>query len=106
MSEKQRYYASLVGPLVGLYYPMPSELSYEQCHHAMNTSKLAKLWCAIYTEEQVDGFLVKYGGQKLNSVRASTLDYDWDTVHGPQDIVVEDLEVPKVILVDRREEVK
>ena len=62
-----RHYASLTGPLLGLYYPLPLEGDHEQWALALNESKLARLWCSIYTEGEVDRQITKYGGAKLPS---------------------------------------
>jgi hypothetical protein len=70
-------YASLTGPLLGLYFPMPADIVGEnQFRAALASSKLAKLWCSIYTEEQVDESIAKWGGWKLPEKLASALDYD------------------------------
>lgn len=59
-------YASLTGPLVGLYFPLPSK-SEEENRIALNQSKLQNLWCSIYTEKEVNEHIKKYGGQKLDA---------------------------------------
>lgn len=76
-APKPRLYASLVGPLLGLYYPIPASLpDDESCRVALASSRLAKLWCAIYTEEQVDECVRKFGGHKLDPRYAGFLEYD------------------------------
>lgn len=72
-----RLWASLVGPLFGLYYPCPDALEDEgQFRVALNHSRLAKLWCAVYSEEEVDALLAAYGGVKLPVKMSVHLDYD------------------------------
>lgn len=74
---KPHLYASLVGPLLGLYYPMPAELPDEDsCRAALASSRLAKLWCSFYTEEQVDECITKWGGHKLEARYAGLLEYN------------------------------
>lgn len=74
-------YASLVGPLLGLYYPLPNFIENAQLNDiaqrtALYTSKLARLWCAIYDEGDVDVQIAEHGGYRLPSNCASQLDYD------------------------------
>lgn len=57
-------YASLTGPLIGVYVPLPSDSESEN-RVMLNDSKLAKLWCAVYTEDEVDHQIKEYGGVKL-----------------------------------------
>lgn len=66
-------YASLVGPLVGLYYPVPTD-DENIARRMMNSSKLRSLWCSIYTKEQVDACIAKYEGSILPDVFARRLD--------------------------------
>ncbi len=68
-------YASLIGPLFGLYYPIPTD-DMDAARTMMHTSKLAKLWCSIYTYEEVLGFISKFGGHVLPTEFADRLDYD------------------------------
>lgn len=72
---KVTLYASLTGPLIGLYYPLPFD-DERICRVALNTSKLAKLWCAVYTREQVDSAIAEFGGARLADKFAGNLDYD------------------------------
>ena len=62
-------YASLVGPLIGLYLPMSSPDVHE-ARINLNNSKLAKLWCAVYPESVVNEQIKKSGGIKLPLVNA------------------------------------
>jgi hypothetical protein len=62
MKEKQLY-ASLTGPLIGLYYPIGDDEGRGRL--ALNESKLEKLWCSVYTESQVDEQITQFGGMKL-----------------------------------------
>ncbi len=57
-------YASLTGPLIGVYIPLPYDDEGEN-RALLNKSKLAKLWCSVYTEDQVDGMIEEHGGVKL-----------------------------------------
>lgn len=83
MNDKITHYASLIGPLTGLYYPLPTELNtYIQQRKALNTSKLKALWCSIYSVKEVDGQIEKFGGQKLPDRLARTLDYEHHKVFG------------------------
>jgi anaerobic selenocysteine-containing dehydrogenase len=68
-------YASLIGPLRGIYYPLP-EASRDQQRVMMNTSRLKNLWHSIYDEAEVDRQLKEYGGVKLPPDFAKKLDYD------------------------------
>jgi hypothetical protein len=78
---RPKFYASLTGPLLGLYYPLPDELeTREQRGIAMNTSKLKSLWCSIYPEGEVDIQLLQFGGSKLPDECAGRLDYDYYAV--------------------------
>lgn len=70
-------YASLTGPLIGLYYPIPAEMtSGIEERVALNTSKLKSLWCSIYDEKEVDRQIAEFGGVKLPDKLARSLDYD------------------------------
>lgn len=72
-----KYYASLTGPLLGLYYPIPDELDNRLLQGAaMNSSKLKSLWHSIYPSEEVDRQIQEYGGMKLPDQFAQRLDYD------------------------------
>ena len=64
MSTPKPTYASLVGPLIGLYLPLPLQDDAAN-RRLLNASKLAKLWCSIYTEKAVDAAIAKHGGIKL-----------------------------------------
>ena len=60
---------------MGLYYPLPEELDELQARRALNSSRLAHLWCSIYEEQHVDEQIAIYGGAKLDSSYARKLDY-------------------------------
>lgn len=49
---KPTLYASLIGPLSGLYLPLPH---HDNCaaRVALNSSSLARLWCPIYTRDEL-----------------------------------------------------
>jgi len=68
-------YASLIGPLLGVYYPLPFEDELEN-RVALNSSRLEKLWCAIYEREQVELYIRRFGGTMLPEKYARALDYD------------------------------
>lgn len=75
-------YASLVGPLLGVYYPLPDELDTELLQRlAMNSSRLSKIWYSVYTEAEVDRQITEFGGTKLPDSTADNLDYDSHTIH-------------------------
>lgn len=65
-------YASLTGPLIGLYFPLPYE-DEEENRVLLSESKLSKLWCAIYTEAQVNEMIKDHGGMKLGKRYAMNL---------------------------------
>lgn len=75
-SSQPKLYASLVGPLLGMYYPLPADLNKAQCRAALNTSRLKSLWHSVYTREDVLEQIGKFGGQMLPDGLASHLDYD------------------------------
>lgn len=68
-------YASLVGPLLGLYFPVPWDDD-EVSLCALNTSKLENLWGHVYSEDEVDRMIESRGGTKLPENAAMQLDYD------------------------------
>lgn len=70
------HYASLIGPLIGLYYPKPPELDSMQFRLALNSSRLKSLWHSIYETKEVERQLLEYGGQMLPDKYAYRLDYD------------------------------
>jgi len=70
-----KLYASLVGPLLGLYYPLPFE-DETICRLALQTSRLANLWCAVYPEDEINDHITKWGGIKLDDSYSKRLDYD------------------------------
>jgi hypothetical protein len=67
-------YASLIGPLLGLYFPLPDAPEAVQ-RVMMNTSRLKNLWHSIYTEEQAKDGVEKFGGALLPDSQAKALDY-------------------------------
>lgn len=80
------HYASLIGPLFGIYYPLPvfENLSGAELEHAqrlaLNTSRISKLWCSIYTKEETGKHCEDYGGIMLSRDFAQRLDYNFDEV--------------------------
>jgi len=71
------YYASLTGPLLGLYFPLPDELVSDNARAcALNTSKLSRLWCSIYTREAALAAIEEWGGSLLDDRHAAWLDYN------------------------------
>lgn len=70
-----RQYASLVGPLMDLYYPLPFDDEILN-RVALNSSRLKSLWCSVYTEDQVNKMVLQYGGTKLPDKFANNLDYN------------------------------
>jgi hypothetical protein len=96
-------YASLVGPLLGLYYPMPVDDVIE-ARIACKTSKLTKLWCCIYTVEQMEANIKQFGGMILPDRFANLLDYDTYAVERkqlpehPQEEPREEGEIAKIAL--------
>lgn len=69
------WYASLTGPLLGLYYPIEAD-SKDQARVMINTSKLKGLWCSIYRDDELDEQLAQFGGIKLPMGFTRKLDYD------------------------------
>lgn len=78
-------FASLVGPLLGVYYPLPFDGEVKN-RLALNSSKLHKLWACVYTEKEVDEQVTRWGGVKLPDEFRLRLDYDSYIVEkgGPQ----------------------
>ena len=74
-SSTQYYYASLMGPLLGLYYPLPFD-NERQNRIALNTSRLKGLWCSVYTRKDVEDQIRQFGGMMLPDEFANKLDYD------------------------------
>lgn len=75
-SSRPKLYASLIGPLLGMYYPLPADLNKTQCRAALNSSRLRSLWHSVYTREDVLEQIGKFGGLMLPDGLASHLDYD------------------------------
>lgn len=75
VTAETKFYATLAGPLMGVYYPLPFDNERDN-RVALNTSKLAKLWCSIYPKDEVDKQVRKYGGCVLPAEFALKLDYD------------------------------
>lgn len=69
-------YASLTGPLLGLYFPLPRFLNPMSARVALNTSKLKGLWCSVYTREEVGRQIKQFGGLMLDDGYARLLDFD------------------------------
>lgn len=72
-----KHYASLIGPLLGCYYELPTEDPLKN-RIAMQTSRLKNLWHHIYTEDEVNHQIEMFGGIKLPKL---PLDYDSTTVN-------------------------
>lgn len=72
-------YASLIGPLLGIYYPLPTN-DETTARLMIGSSKLSKLWCSIYSSEYVEECIKRYGGMKLPDSCAQNLDYDTDVI--------------------------
>jgi hypothetical protein len=79
MAQNARFYASLIGPLLGVYYPLPFT-SQVQNRIALSTSRLKDLWCSVYPDFEVDLQIKQFGGLKLPETFAQWLDYDSDAV--------------------------
>jgi hypothetical protein len=73
-------YASLTGPLLGVYYPVPTDDDTEACL-MLNTSKLKSLWCSLYTEDEALVQINRHGGLMLDAGFAKRLDYDSHAVY-------------------------
>lgn len=69
-------YASLTGPLLGLYFPIPTENKI-LARFMLNSSKLQKLWCSLYDEKETNILCSTYGGTKLPKEFMFKLDYDY-----------------------------
>lgn len=79
-ASQTRFYASLIGPLLGCYYPMPPDFNKAQCRAAMNSSRLKPLWMSIYPRNEVVEAIQKFGGLMLPDEFAARLDYDSEVV--------------------------
>lgn len=75
MTSPSREYASLMGPLLGVYYPLPFE-SEGKNRIALNTSRLKGVWCSVYSREEVEMQIQQFGGVMLPDEFANRLDYD------------------------------
>jgi hypothetical protein len=76
MSEAPpKLYASLTGPLLGLYLPLPFDNPIA-ARLALNTSKIKSLWCSVYTRAEAEQSIRDFGGQILPASMAKHLDYD------------------------------
>jgi len=65
------YYVSLVGPLLGLYYPLPIPASVPI--EKANAGRLRRLWCSLYTKESAQAAAEKYDGTLLPEAFAQRL---------------------------------
>ncbi len=72
---EERYYASLMGPLLGVYYPLPFQQERKN-RAALNTSRLKSLWCSVYSREEVERQVKQFGGYIMPDEFADKLDYD------------------------------
>lgn len=71
------HYVSLIGPLVGIMYPLPDDLGTErQRRTAVHTSRLGKLWHSIYTRDEVLEQQQRFPLTILPDEFARKLDYD------------------------------
>lgn len=71
-----KHYVSLIGPLLGVYYPLPFEAEGAN-RIALNSSRLRALWHSIYDEEEVDRQVARFPAcVKLPDAFARRLDYD------------------------------
>ena len=83
-----KYYASLTGPFLGLYFPLPLRHDVT-AHHARiaggamlnSDAKIQSAWCSIYDEAEVDRQITEFGGAKLPNAQAARLNFDWHVVH-------------------------
>jgi len=58
------FYASLVGPFLGLYCEIPHAQSEMDARYMCNQDRrMQPLWCAIYSLEEVHKQIAKWGGQ-------------------------------------------
>lgn len=79
-----RYYASLTGPLLGLYLPLPIRPDVEKqdaCDLGallLNNSKMARLWCSIYEQGYAAELVGRFGGLLLPNEHAARLLVDVD----------------------------
>lgn len=84
-----KYYASLTGPLLGVYFPLPIDGAKDMREARivggtiLNTSKLKPLWCAVYDSDEVDKQIEEFGmdSLKLPDSYAGRIDYDWHAVY-------------------------
>jgi hypothetical protein len=68
-------YASLTGPLLGLYFPVPTD-DEVIARKMLASSSLNKLWCSVYTIDEVVRQIRQHGGEILADSHASQLDYN------------------------------
>jgi len=58
------FYASLVGPFLNLYCEIPGAESEQDARHMCNQDRrMQPLWCSIYTLDQVQEAIARFGGQ-------------------------------------------
>lgn len=79
--KMSKLYASLMGPLVGVYYPLPFNNEGKN-RIALNTSRLQHLWCSVYTRKEVEAQIERFGGLMLPDKFVHDLDYDSHAVDG------------------------
>lgn len=70
-----RQYASLIGPLLGVYYPLPFADEGKN-RVALQTSRLKHLWCSVYTLEETQKQISEMGGIMLDESFVDKLDFN------------------------------
>lgn len=80
-----KLYASLIGPLLGYYYPMPKEFESHTdpelvFRKALSSSRLKTLWHSIYSEAETLGQIDTFGGKILEPM--APLDYSQGDILG------------------------
>ncbi len=64
MSDDARLYASLVGPFLDKYCRIPGARDETEARLMCNADpKFQKLWCSMYTLDEVREHIKKYGGE-------------------------------------------
>jgi len=82
-----KWYASLQGPLLGYYFPLPLKGNTPK-HEARilgglmlnGCRKLKPLWCAIYDNEEVSQQITQFGGERIRESLADAIDFDWEYI--------------------------
>jgi len=79
-----KLYASLTGPLLGVFYPLPTDDEI-LARRMLNSSKLKNLWCSVYTVQQIWNNTLKMrlpAPTYLDDSFAQKLDYDRSCLEG------------------------